>query len=135
MKDPIRKTIEEFISAERAGDSETIAKQLHDEFIGIGPLGFLLTKDQWLGRHRDGSFSYSRLELEEVSVRLFDETAIVIARQDQVAGYKDQQVTAELRVSVVLIKSDGKWSIVHLQMSSIGQPPQFSVTPGGAKTE
>jgi hypothetical protein len=66
-------TIDEFLTtwaqAERTGDAGTTAALLTDDSVGIGPLGFQLPKDAWLGRLASGELRYDELALDEVSVR------------------------------------------------------------------
>jgi hypothetical protein len=51
---------------------------------------------------------------------------MVISHQSQAARYRDQVVKAELRTSMTFIKVDNSWKLLGVQMSSIGQPPQFT---------
>src|SRR5215468_8277911 len=50
--------IEEFLTtwaaAEQAGNTTTLETLLASDFTAVGPLGFILTKQAWLARHRHG---------------------------------------------------------------------------------
>ena len=41
-------------AAELHGDTTFLEDRLSDDFIGIGPLGFMLTRQEWLARHPFG---------------------------------------------------------------------------------
>lgn len=112
--------------AERNNDATMLGKLLDDNFLGIGPLGFTLTKQQWVGRHASGELHYESLTIDDVSVRMFEATAIAVSRQNQVATFKDQHVAAELRLAQVFVRQGNQWLLVHAQMSPITNPPQFS---------
>jgi len=43
-------------------------RTLTDDFIAVGPRGFMLTKEQWLQRFASGSLKYEYLEWDESSV-------------------------------------------------------------------
>ena len=53
MDDP-RRQVEEFpqewAAAEQRGDVGFLEGALTDEFVGVGLLGFMLNKQQWLGQ-------------------------------------------------------------------------------------
>ena len=39
-------------TAEFQGDTVLLEKCLSDDFVGVGPLGFLLSRQEWLARHQ-----------------------------------------------------------------------------------
>jgi hypothetical protein len=51
---PMDSFLSEWTSAERAGDAGKLEDLLIDDFFGVGPLGFVLPKEAWLARHRQG---------------------------------------------------------------------------------
>jgi ketosteroid isomerase-like protein len=113
-------------TAELRGDTAFLERTLADDFIGVGPLGFMLNKQEWLTRHQSGDLKYNALDLDEVTVRVYGETAVVIGRQVQSAAYRGNPIKAELRTTLVLVHQQGQWRLASLHLSPIGQPPSFT---------
>ncbi|MBO0782290.1 MAG: nuclear transport factor 2 family protein [Ktedonobacteraceae bacterium] len=66
MEQEIIRLADTWTAAELRGDRDFLEKILTDDFVGIGPLGFLLNKQQWLERHRSGDMKYETLDLDEI---------------------------------------------------------------------
>ena len=113
-------------SAELRGDAAFLERTLADDFIGIGPLGFMLTKQEWLARHQSGDLRYDSFELDEVKVRVYNEAAILIGRQVQNAIYRGNTIKGQFRTTLVFVQQQGQWQLASLQLSTIGQPPSFA---------
>jgi len=48
-------SVREWAAAEQRGDAAFLEDALTDDFVGVGPLGFMLNKQQWLGRFAEAS--------------------------------------------------------------------------------
>jgi hypothetical protein len=75
----IREIQERFDRAELHDDRDTLGELIDQEFLSIGPKGFLLDRQQWIDRHE--FFTYHKLDVSEVDIRHFADTAIVRAVQ------------------------------------------------------
>lgn len=115
-----------WIAAELRGDIPFLERTLADDFVAVGPLGFMLTKREWIERHQSGSMTYTALALEEVTARVYGDAAVLIGRQSQDAAYRGNSVKAELRVTAMVIRQGDDWRLVGVHMSPIGQPPSFA---------
>ncbi|HVC81824.1 MAG TPA: nuclear transport factor 2 family protein [Chloroflexota bacterium] len=113
-------------AAELRGDTAFLDRTLEDDFIGVGPLGFMLTKREWLARHQSGDLKYDSLDLDEVKVRGYNEAAVLIGRQTQDVAYRGNSIKAQLRATLVLVHQQGHWRLASLHLSSIGQAPDFA---------
>jgi hypothetical protein len=65
IKDQVPAVLVEWVVAERAGDAGGISDRLTEDFVAVGPLGFLLSKPEWLDRHATGALTYDAFEIEE----------------------------------------------------------------------
>ena len=88
--------------------------------MSIGPKGFLLKKEEWIGRHVH--FKYHAVDTTDHDIRLYDKTAIVRNVQKNRATYKDETMELTVRVSQVwVMQHDGEWRIVAIQFSPMPQ--------------
>ncbi|HEY8741935.1 MAG TPA: nuclear transport factor 2 family protein [Chloroflexota bacterium] len=122
----VARLADDWIAAELHGDVPFLERTIADDFVAVGPLGFMLTKREWIARHQSGNMKYDALTLDEVTVRMYDRAAVLIGRQAQDAAFRGNSVKAQLRVTAVLVHRKGQWQLVGVQMSPIGQPPSFA---------
>jgi ketosteroid isomerase-like protein len=113
-------------TAELRGDTTFIESTLADDFIGIGPLGFMLTRQEWLARHQSGDLKYESFNLDEVKVRMYNDAAILTGRQVQNAAYRGNSIQGQFRTTLVFVQQQGQWRLASLQLSTIGQAPSFT---------
>jgi ketosteroid isomerase-like protein len=118
---------EDWAAAELRGDTSFLGEILADDFVGVGPRGFTLTRDQWISRHDTGSLRYESFGLDEAQVRLFGDAAITVCRQSAKGVYEDENGRFDLedqfRATLVFVKQNGNWQLANLQLSPIlGRP-------------
>jgi ketosteroid isomerase-like protein len=123
-KGQAKKFVEEWAVAEQRGDAAFLEGALTDDFVGVGPLGFMLNKQQWLGRFA-GGLSYESFALEGVDVRLYGEAAVATGRQVQAGGFQGNDVGGEFRATLVLVERDGRWLLAGWHASPIAGAPSF----------
>jgi ketosteroid isomerase-like protein len=119
--------IEEFgkrwVKAELDGDTGAMDSLAHNDFLLVGPLGFILDKAQWLERYSSGAFVTSALDWRDTTVRVFGDSAVVIGVHDQQAAYRGQPSNGQFRATHILIREDGTWRLVGMHLSPIATPP------------
>lgn len=114
---------EEWASAEQRGDTALLDRTLADDFVGIGPLGFMLNKDEWLQRHQSGALRYTSFTLEDAQVRMYADAAILVSRIAQTATYQGHDASGQFRTTLVWVRQQSGWRLAGLQLSAIAQPP------------
>jgi ketosteroid isomerase-like protein len=110
-------------TAELSGDTAFIEQLLADDFVGVGPRGFMLTKGQWLDRFRSGDLSYESFSWDELLTRLYGDAAVVIGRETSKGRYKDQDIQGQYRETRVFVRPGGRWLLASLHLSPIAGPP------------
>jgi len=119
VENEVRGVADAWTAAERRGDIARLDGTLVEDFVGIGPRGFLLTKEEWLARHRTGDLKYESFELADVRVRLYRDTAVLTARQVAKATYRGQSVPGQFRATLVFVKEAERWLLAGLHLSPI----------------
>ncbi len=117
--------LDAWTKAELAADQAKIGDLLTDDFTCIGPLGFTLSKQDWLNRH--GALHYDQLDLADISTRQYGDTTVAIATQTQRATFNGAPIPPTTRASIVLIRDGDDWKIANIHFSFVagteGAPP------------
>jgi ketosteroid isomerase-like protein len=108
--------------AELRGDHVFLNGLLADDFTGVGPLGFLLTKDQWLERYRSGGLSHTAFTWSDATYRFYGDSAIAVGRQSQQSSFQGRDANGEFRVTQVFARIGGAWRLATTHLSSIAAP-------------
>ena len=103
MTNNIDELLTEWAESERTGDAKKLDTLLTDDFVGIGPVGFVLDKKRGSVRF-DHGLAYEQLELDEVSTRRHDDTAIVVAHQHARGSARGNPTPPDTRVSFTLVR-------------------------------
>lgn len=101
-----------FASAQQALDLGALDALLADDFMLVGPLGFMLEKSQLLDQLRRGNLSFTSLTIEPVVSRSYGSATVVIAVQEQAGSYGDRPVDGRFRVTLVIF--EGTLASAHL---------------------
>jgi ketosteroid isomerase-like protein len=115
--------LERWTAAETAGDPAAVAECLAEDFRAVGPLGFELTRSDWVQRHAGGLLTYRRFVLDEVRARPVRDATAVIARQHVEGTYRGAAVPSELRATVVVGDGPVGPRLRHLHLSFVAGTP------------
>jgi ketosteroid isomerase-like protein len=130
-EEQIAAVLAEWTAAERDGDVAAIGSRLTDDFVGVGPLGYLLSKKEWLERHGPGGLAYDAFAVEEPQVRVYGEdTVLVVCHQTQHGSYRGNPVPGDMRASIVLVADGQDWRLAGIHMSFIAGTPGAPPVPG-----
>jgi ketosteroid isomerase-like protein len=119
MEDHIQELGQEWTAAELQGDALALDEMLADDFVGIGPRGFMLTKEQWLARYQSGDLRQDSLTWDEVRMRVYGDAAVATGRQTQRGAFQGHAIAGQFRVTQVFVQQGGRWLLAALQLSPI----------------
>src|SRR3569833_318233 len=80
-QDQIQEIGQQWAEAELRGDADAIGTLLDADFVCVGPLGFVLDKQQYLAGRRSGDLKQQAFTLEDVRVRVYDDAAVAVGVQ------------------------------------------------------
>jgi uncharacterized protein (TIGR02246 family) len=128
----ITAVLDRWAAAEAAGDAEALADCLSEDFVGIGPLGFILPKQAWLQRHGSHGLEYEKFELQETQVREYGKAAVVTTLVESPGAYHGSPIPQTTRSTLVLVKQDGQWRITTDHISFVAGTPGAPPMPNAS---
>jgi len=122
--------IQRWADVELRGDADGYGDLLAPDFLGIGPVGFVLTAGQWASRHR-GDLHNDEFEVQDPHVRTYGgDTAIVDAVLRQKTTAMGRDTSGSFRLVAVAIEHEGRWLLASIQLSgpliAPGTTPPFA---------
>src|ERR687887_2467496 len=111
--------VERWAVGERQGDVAPLDALLDPQFVGIGPRGFVLTREQWLERYRTGSLQNQAFAWEDVQVRDYSDAAVAVGVQAQQTTYQGHDSSGRFRGTLVTVRKDGRWLIAGVHLSPL----------------
>jgi ketosteroid isomerase-like protein len=113
-----------FAEAQRLSDVDELRGLLTDDFKVVGPLGFVVPKQEWLKQFRTGMLQIKSLEWDEIDIRThaYAYFAIAIARLTQAATYARKPADSQFRVTAIAIGHGTSWHLAGAHYSPIAAP-------------
>lgn len=116
-----RACIEGWAEAEIANDLSPIADIVADDFMMVGPAGFVLDRTRWLDRFNQGLHN-NAFALTHLTLREYDTFAVGIGVQRQETDYQGGSNNGNFRITLILTKSDGTWKLLGYHLSPMMGP-------------
>ena len=105
--------------AQLTNNLSLVDRLLADDYLGISANGTLETKADELSRRRNGALKITQLELSDIKVRIYGDTAVVTSKADLVGKNGDRDISGRYRYTRVYSNRDGQWRIVSFEASKI----------------
>lgn len=122
-RDGTHKEIEElefeWRQAVLTNDVATLSKMLADDYLGISPNGTLETKADVLAARRSGRVKITEMDLSDVKIRIYGDTAVVTSRASVVGHSGNHDISGQYRYTRVYTDRGGEWKIVSFEASRV----------------
>jgi ketosteroid isomerase-like protein len=105
--------------AQLTNNVAAVDRLLADDYLGISANGTLETKADELTRRRTGSLHITQLDLSDIKVRIYGDTAVVTSKADLVGKNGDRDISGRYRYTRVYSNRDGQWRIVSFEASRV----------------
>jgi ketosteroid isomerase-like protein len=92
---------------------------LADDYIGISANGTVETKAQALALRKAGTVRITTLDLNDLKVRVYGDTAVVTSRADLEGTNGQSDISGNYRYTRVYNRRYGQWKIVSFEASRI----------------
>jgi ketosteroid isomerase-like protein len=126
--DPTHKVIEglelDWRQAQISNDVSMVDRLLADDYLGISANGTLETKADELTRRRSGSLHITQLDLSDIKVRIYGDTAVVTSKAELAGKSDDRDISGRYRYTRVYSNRAGQWRIVSFEASRVSGEPE-----------
>ena len=119
--DGVHKEIEELESQWRdamlTNNVAAMERLLADDYLGISANGILETKADILATRRSGAVKLTQMELSDVKIRVYGDTAVVTSKVDVSGTSNGRDVSGHYRYTRVYNYRNGQWQIISFEAS------------------
>jgi uncharacterized protein (TIGR02246 family) len=121
----VQDLVSSWAKAEEANDPAALDGLLAADFVGVGPLGFVLGRDQWLSRFGNG-LDNRAFAVEDAQVRDYATAAVIVAVLAQETSFRGGDNSGRFRLTLVAVRPDGSWRLAGVHIGPLQQPPASS---------
>jgi ketosteroid isomerase-like protein len=121
-QDGVLDLVQRWAAAEERNDAPTLDGLLADGFAGVGPFGFILTRDQWLARFTNGLVNRS-FTVTDLQVRDYGTAAVGIGVLAQETSWQGGDNSGRFRVTLVAVRAGEGWRLAHVHIGPLQAPP------------
>ena len=114
--------VQRWTAAEQRNDTGALDGLLADGFAGVGPFGFILTRDQWLARFANGLANRS-FTVTDLQVRDYGTAAVGIGVLAQETSWQGNDNSGRFRVTLVAVGAGEGWRLAHVHIGPLQAPP------------
>ncbi len=97
----------------------TLEELVADNARIIGPKGFMIDRDTWIGAHQDTEYQQVRWETSESELHRYDQAAVRVDVVDSECRFHGETITGRFRVSQTWVTEDGQWQLAAVQYTPL----------------
>lgn len=120
-EDALRKAEEQFGAAVTRQDYAALERILADDMIYTHSNGVVDDKTKFIASLKDGTRKYESIQIREMTVRPFGNTAAVAAKVTMVITSRGETAPREMRYLRFWAKKGGQWQLVGHQSVTLPQ--------------
>jgi len=119
MQDTVHALQDQVNAALLGGDWEALNSLIAPDARIIGPKGFIIDRDTWIGVHKESGYQQVRLEPTETETHAYDNAGIRFDLVDSECRYKGETITGRFRVCQVWVTDHQRWQLAAVQYTSL----------------
>ena len=123
VQEEIRAVEEQRRRAYLAGDYDTVAGLLADDFFLINAQGMTRDKKNTIALFRSGDMRVESLTFHDVAIRAQGDVAVVTGRSTVKETFRGQDRSGDQRFTRVYVKRDGRWLLWVYQLTRVPDAP------------
>ena len=100
------------------GDAAALDRLFADDLVVVVPGMRVLTRADALGMFTSGRMKFDRYETSDITVRVYDTTAIVTGRLRRTRSIAGAAVDDDWRFTKVYLRRAGRWQVVSFHASN-----------------
>jgi ketosteroid isomerase-like protein len=115
----LRTHVDLFNGALESRDWDQLAAIYSDDYMLVRPDGSVLSKEEVLAELRTGGLAFKAIELADVKVRIYGDTAILTAASRTVTSRQGKEAKSYIRLVAVYVTDQSRPRLVHFQSISL----------------
>ena len=98
-------------------NANEIGKFMSNEWIIVGTEGGITSKNEFLSHIRSGDLTHSRMDSDETSIKIYENTGIVTSRGTSAGNYKGHSFEFYEWSTSIFIRTNKQWLCVHTMLT------------------
>jgi len=115
----LMKIEKDWAKAFETNDAAAIGKYIAGDWSIIGSDGSVTERATFLGFIKSGSLTHSKMQLDDATVRLYGDAALVTARGTSEGKFKGKSFKEVERLTDFFVKQNGQWKCVLTHLTRL----------------